>query len=218
MTSLSRSTRSRPACSRSCWRESAWTRARALLSIGMVLGLGAVGTSAQWSQTVTAQTGLFSTGTVDLKLNDSSSSFSFTPAINLRPGGTTSLSGMITLRNDGTANLQYLMDLQVRPLTTAVTTPDAERGNAAMLAANLTLEVFAGGTSTGTTCTGGTQVVPPRTLTADSVTRPLVTVPRTVDRGASDSLCVRMTLGGAAPRATRMAQVGVTFTANAQVR
>lgn len=201
------------------WRESRWTRARAVMALGMIFGLGAVGTTATWSQTVTAETGLFTTGSVDLTINGASPSFSFNPVLNLRPtGGTSSTAGMITLRNDGAINLKYLMDMQVRPLTTAVTAVDRQRGDAVALGNSLTMDVFAGGTSTGTTCTGGTQLVAQRPLTADSATRGLLTTHRTVDRAGTDPLCFRVSLNSTAPIATRMAQVGVTFTVNAEVR
>src|SRR5690554_712517 len=80
------------------WRESRWTRMRAVSALGMIFGLGAVGTTATWSQTVTAETGLFSTGSVDLKINGASPSFSFARVLNLKPtGGTSDTAGMITL-------------------------------------------------------------------------------------------------------------------------
>lgn len=49
--------------------ETAWIRTRAVLSLGMVLGLGAVGTMAAWSGSTTATSGMFSTGSIRLELN-----------------------------------------------------------------------------------------------------------------------------------------------------
>ncbi|UVE96390.1 SipW-dependent-type signal peptide-containing protein [Dietzia sp. B32] len=192
---------------------------RAVSALGMIFGLGAVGTTATWSQTVTAETGLFSTGSVDLKINGASPSFSFARVLNLKPtGGTSDTAGMITLRNDGAINLKYLMDMQVRPLTTGVATAGSQRGDAAALGNNLTMDVFAGGTGTATTCTGGTPLVTARVLTADSTTRGLLTTHRTIDRAGTDALCFRVSLKSTAPITTRMAQVGVTFTVNAEVK
>lgn len=45
-------------------------RARAFMSIGIVLGLGAVGTLAAWSDTATATSGTFTTGRLDIKVGD----------------------------------------------------------------------------------------------------------------------------------------------------
>lgn len=49
--------------------ETGWTRTRAVLSLGMVFGLGAVGTMAAWSDTATATTGMFSTSSVNVQMN-----------------------------------------------------------------------------------------------------------------------------------------------------
>ncbi|AWH92870.1 hypothetical protein [Dietzia lutea] len=210
--------RSRQLWRDSRWRESGWTRARALLALGMVVGLGAVGTTAKWSRTVTAETGLFSTGSVDLTVNGASPTFSFAPMTDLGPGDASSLSGSITLRNTGEIDLAYLVDLRVDALSTAETTPGYERGDAAALADHLTLTMFAGGTSTGTTCSGGTELAAPRTLTADGADRTLLTDPRDIDASGTDDLCVTMALDDAAPRETRLAQIGVTFTINSEIR
>ncbi|WP_027503677.1 SipW-dependent-type signal peptide-containing protein, partial [Rhodococcus sp. UNC363MFTsu5.1] len=40
-----------------------------MASLGIVLGLGAIGTLAAWSDTATATSGVFSTGSIDLQLN-----------------------------------------------------------------------------------------------------------------------------------------------------
>ncbi|NKW63306.1 hypothetical protein GS937_02055 [Rhodococcus hoagii] len=45
------------------------SRTRAVASLGIVLGLGAIGTLAAWSDTATATSGVFSTGSVSLTLN-----------------------------------------------------------------------------------------------------------------------------------------------------
>lgn len=44
-------------------------RARAIMSVGIVLGLGAVGTLAAWTDNATATSGVFSTGSIEMKLN-----------------------------------------------------------------------------------------------------------------------------------------------------
>ncbi|MDV8002471.1 TasA family protein [Rhodococcus sp. IEGM 1408] len=196
---------------------SGWTRARAALSLGMVLGLGAVGTMAAWSDTVTAQTGLFSTGSVGLLINNASPTSTFVAVDNVTRGQ--SRSGMITLKNTGSIGLKYVMDVTVKALTTGDTTAGFERGDAAVLGNNLKLDVYEGGSSTGTTCSSTTQLVTQQPMTADDATRSLLAAYRNVaPNNGTDSICVKVTLAAAAPRASRMAQVGVTFTAKAEIQ
>ena len=65
-------------------------RTRALLSMGMVLGLGSVTTLAYWTDSATLTGGTFASGTIDLRLDGSDnnpSSFSTAFAMsNLSPG------------------------------------------------------------------------------------------------------------------------------------
>ena len=58
--------------------ETGWIRTRAVLSLGMVLGLGAVGTMAAWSDSATATTGMFSTSSVQLKVDNQRPAHQFT--------------------------------------------------------------------------------------------------------------------------------------------
>lgn len=196
------------------WRESSWTRVRAVMALGMVLGLGSVGTMAKWSQTVTAETGLFATGSIDLRINGVVPEYTFAPIVNLMPGATA--SGMINLQNEGEINLAYLMNMKVKPNTTVDATPGFQRGNAASLGDNLRLDVYAGGTSNDITCSGGTQqLVTQRPMTASDTNVALLNSARSINGGTTDSLCFKVTLLPSAPRDSRTAQVGVTFTVNA---
>lgn len=45
-------------------------RVRAVLSLGMLLGIAQVGTLASWSDTATVQTGTFGTGTLDMRVGE----------------------------------------------------------------------------------------------------------------------------------------------------
>ncbi len=83
------------------------TRVRALLSLGMVLGLGAVGTLAAWSSTVVATSGQFTTGTVDITINNSNDpvTYASAPLTGLFPGSIT--SGAFTVRNVGSTYFSY---------------------------------------------------------------------------------------------------------------
>lgn len=205
------SARSRNAWRDYRWRESAWTRTRAVVALGMVFGLGAVGTMAQWSQTVTAETGLFSTSVIDLTINDQTTTVSLSDAKNLARGG--SAAGIINLQNNGDLSLGYVMDLGVSPLTTQEGAAGFERGNAEKLRQNSTVSMYLGGTVSGTTCSGGQQVFsqlgPANTSSALSG--------RSLPGHTTDSYCVQVSVAATAPVESRMAQVGYTFTFNASV-
>ncbi|TFI45842.1 hypothetical protein E4P29_02550 [Rhodococcus sp. 1R11] len=84
-------------------------RFRALLSLGMVLGLGVVGTMAAWSTSATAGSGEFSTGTVDINLNGNEgltavNAYNFTTG-SVLPGK--SVAQVIAVRNTGSLALNY---------------------------------------------------------------------------------------------------------------
>lgn len=193
------------------WRESAWTRMRATMALGMVFGLGAVGTMAQWSQTVTAQTGLFTTAAIDLTINEQNPLASLPAATNLARGGTA--AGIINLQNNGDLPLDYTMDLTVATLTDQEGDAGFERGNAESLRQNMTLTIRKNGTLSGSTCTGGTlesTPSPPASATG-------VLAARTIDGTTTDSYCVQVTVSASAPVQSRMAQVGYTFTFNASI-
>lgn len=85
-------------------------RVRALLSLGMVLGLGAVGTLAVWSTSATATSGEFVTGSVDIRLDGNeglvSSPYTFTfPVQPLLPGQST--AAVIAVQNRGSLPFRY---------------------------------------------------------------------------------------------------------------
>lgn len=193
------------------WRESAWTRARAVMAVGMVIGLGSVGTLAKWSQTVTAETGLFTTGATNVTINDQPSTVALPSVINLARGAST--AGVINLQNKGDIDLSYTMDLAVAELTTQLGAARFERGSASSLRQNMTLEIVRGGSVSGTTCTGGQSAAfraPPVSGTGVLGARPL-------ESRSTDSYCVQVAVKTDAPRQSRMAQVGYTFTFNTSI-
>ena len=82
------------------------TRLRAVLSIGMVLGIGAVSTMAYWSDSTTVTTGNFSLGSVDLKLNDQDSlTWTAMNQSDMQPGS--SKAATLTVKNAGGFNFTY---------------------------------------------------------------------------------------------------------------
>ena len=195
------------------WRESGWTRARAVLALGMVFGLGTVGTMAQWSQTVTAETGLFSSsaGTVEVTINGQNSNVVLSGIPQLGKGQ--SASTMVNLKNNGTANLKYSVDLAVAELGSGVDLKGQLAGNARKLRENMTVSLFAGATSNGTTCTGGTQITTP----SPPVTYTGLRTDVALNAGVSDSYCVVASVSSNAPTDSRVARVGVTFSFNASI-
>ncbi|WP_285184430.1 SipW-dependent-type signal peptide-containing protein [Rhodococcus sp. MEB041] len=84
-------------------------RLRALLSLGIVLGLGSVGTMAAWSETATATSGVFTTGYVDLKLdgvdNDPVKFKADVQATAMMPG--TTITTPLVVSNSGTVPFRY---------------------------------------------------------------------------------------------------------------
>lgn len=131
-------------------REKMWRRAvrvlasarlRALLSLGMVLGLGVVGTMAAWSTSATATSGEFTTGTVDIKLNGSdgvvTQPYVFTTGPVL-PGK--SVAQVIAVQNTGSLPFRF----------------DVTAYGAGTLLPSLSITARAGGAVSNGACTGGT--------------------------------------------------------------
>jgi predicted ribosomally synthesized peptide with SipW-like signal peptide len=85
-------------------------RVRALLSLGMVLGLGAVGTLAAWSTATTTNSGVFTTGTVDLQLNGNNGpvSVGFNSPLTVLPGK--SLAAILLVQNKSNLDFKYTID------------------------------------------------------------------------------------------------------------
>ncbi|MGU3435799.1 SipW-dependent-type signal peptide-containing protein [Actinomycetes bacterium M1A6_2h] len=132
-------------------------RVRALLSLGMVLGLGAVGTLAAWSTATTTASGVFTTGTIDIQLNGnqgatSTTPFVFSPTASVVPEA--SVAVVLPVQNKGSVAFTY---------TTSVVGENTA-GKAYQLTA-----LYGGATSDGKTCTGGTATSPPTVSLLNSV-------------------------------------------------
>ena len=85
-------------------------RFRALLSLGMVLGLGAVGTLAAWSAAPVTTSGVFTTAVVDIQLNGDQGNptaypITFTAPKSLLPGE--SVSAVLPVQNKGNLPFTY---------------------------------------------------------------------------------------------------------------
>jgi predicted ribosomally synthesized peptide with SipW-like signal peptide len=187
-----------------------WIRLRALASLGMILGLGAAGTLASWSTSVNAATGMFSTGSIEMKLNGQRPTYAFTALnqINLAQGGST--AGMLPVQNTGMVNFTYVASAT----TTDAGTASYGSASAATLASNLTLSAFSGGSVTGSagseTCTGGTLIDTAKSL---STTGPVnfITTPQAVATSTAQNLCIQIKLNPAAPIGARMSAVNVAM-------
>lgn len=155
-------------------------RARAIMSIGIVLGLGAVGTLAAWSDTSTATSGLFTTGTIDIKLGDTApgtDNITLTTLTNtaIAPGNT--VSAPLKVRNAGSVNFTYTISVLA---------------SSSSLAGLLNSSVFSGTSCTGTaagTVTGlGTYVGDTGTA------KPFGITPRSVNAAGTDDICISVTM------------------------
>ncbi|WP_231569428.1 SipW-dependent-type signal peptide-containing protein [Prescottella defluvii] len=173
----------------------AWTRTRAVLSLGMVLGLGAVGTMAAWSNSATATSGVFSTGSIQLKLNGDRPSHAFTALEKTSILKGNSVAAMLPVQNTGAVDFAYV----------AKATANGDAG----LASSLTVAVYDGGSSNNTTCSGGTLI----DSKALSTAAPVDLIPsRTLTKAeGTENLCFQITLSSTAPDTTRMKYLGAAF-------
>lgn len=174
-------------------------RIRALLAAGMVLGLGAVGTLAAWTDESTA-TATFSAGTLDLKLGTlPEGTFTDTVALTtldmpaMYPG--VSNAGMVSVSNSGTVPLAYTL--------AGTATGD--------LGAALTVSVYSGGTATNNANTGscsGTLVG-----TADlPLIGTLISTQQSLAASSVESLCLLVKLPSTAPNSLQGTTSTATFT------
>ncbi|MEJ9078644.1 SipW-dependent-type signal peptide-containing protein [Gordonia malaquae] len=188
--------------------ETGWTRARAIASLGMVFGLGAVGTMAAWSDTATATTGMFTTSSINIqmKVNDNRPIYNFTSLkkINMARGATT--SGVLEVKNTGSHPFTYVMSVDTANNGTAT----YGSASAAVFAQNLLVTVSKGGTKSGDTCTGGTTLgTADKPLVLGSTALVPTTGPLAVN--ASDNLCVQVKVNPNAPKEARMAAISAKF-------
>jgi predicted ribosomally synthesized peptide with SipW-like signal peptide len=114
-------------------------RVRALLAVGTVLGLGAVGTLAAWTDSSTATTGTFSTGTIDIRLGSGATDpnpFAFTSFAlsSMGPGSTTTAT--LQVNNSGSLPFTY---------NVSGSATNSGAGND-QLGSALTLQIYAGAT------------------------------------------------------------------------
>lgn len=153
------------------------TPVRAVLSLGVVFGLGAVGTLAYWTDDATLTGGTFTAGTLDIKLSgvdNNPAAFTTSFAMtNMQPGDSKSAS--VSVQNAGSLDFTY---------TATGTAPGA-------LNSTLVFRVVPGGTVSGNTCTGGTETYNAG-LSAGSTG--VITSNRPLAAGANETFCVTATI------------------------
>lgn len=173
-------------------------RVRAVLSVGAVLGLGAVGTLASWSDSAVANTGSFSTAAgslIEMQLNGKVAAAQFTSfdVSGLMPGE--GKAAILAVHNSGDGAFNY--------------TGNVETTGEAILANKLTLRIVRGGTVSGSTCTGGDEL---KTFTLTPGTPQDTTGAATkLDVDATDNLCVQVTLANPVTKAASNMYVSTKF-------
>ncbi|MGV8873903.1 MAG: SipW-dependent-type signal peptide-containing protein [Rhodococcus sp. (in: high G+C Gram-positive bacteria)] len=182
-------------------------RARAIMSIGIVLGLGAVGTLAAWSDTATATSGTFTTGKLDIKVgnpavdnNPPAFSTSLTNAA-IFPGDTVAAGLLVTNAAGSVANTY----------TISVLASDATLGNL------LNSSVHSGSPVSGA-CSGS----PVSTVTGlgtsklfQQTTPTVGNLTRTLTVGQTDQLCISVTMPSTAVSPATPATGTITYTLTA---
>jgi len=174
-------------------------RVRVLLSLGVVLGFGAIGTVAYWSDSATVGGTTFSSGTLDLMVGG-------TTADQLAgPGGTwnyTALSLADMLPGEGVAKLVTIKNGGTTPLVYngVISTDNANLGS--FLLATISKDgtasnsgTQAGGNRTGS-CTGGVGWATDLSLTTTPHTIAPASI--TLQPGATTSICFAIRLSSSA--------------------
>jgi len=184
-------------------------RLRALLSLGVALGIGATGTFAFWTDDVVISGSSFTAGRIDLKVNGADAYA--TTALStgaMVPGNT--VAEVLTVQNVQTAAAKY-------SLIGGLSGTDAAEYTAAG-ANGLLLTIRQGGTrstSTATpTCTGGTALVTDLPLTNVTTTSILAKRPATalVATTGTEVLCFQVKLSDTAPTGLQGKTVTAQFT------
>ena len=176
-------------------------KARAIASLGIVLGLGAIGTLAAWSDSATATSGVFSTGSIDLQLNGnqgnpSAYAFATLTKTGMMPGD--SVAATLPVQNTGTTPFNYTM---VANATSSALAPQLK-------------VLVSTGTSNGTTCTGGTVIANNLPLVSGGAAN-LIPTARPLAVGGSETLCFKVTLDPNAPVSVQNQTVNTSFNFNA---
>ena len=149
---------------------------RALLSVGMLVGVTVVGTLALWSSTVATQSGVFTTATINIQANTSkNASLTFAPS-GILPGQST--ASLVTVTNTGSTAFQYA----------------ASAGSSTALGQAMTVTAAAGATATGGKCTGGTSLATNSAITSTTPTTFITGRGPVAATTGTDTICLQLNL------------------------
>lgn len=180
---------------------------RAVLTAGLLLGVGATATGAFWTQSVSVPATSFTAGTIDLQLNDQASGnypFTSLALADMLPGN--SYAATVTVQNKAQAKLRFTMDARA----------------AGTLGSSLNVTLYWGGTATNSGFTGtcsGTAVGPASTLSASDqtlITSAVTDARPAISGGGSQVLCVLVSLPTTASASLAGQSTAATFTFRAK--
>lgn len=173
---------------------------RIVLSLGVVVGLGATGTFAAWTDSVAVTGTSISSGSIDLKVNglDTVTTFTSMNVSTMVPGNST--AGVVTVRNSGSAPLKYYVD--------AAASNGDGKGLGAALVAKVTGDGVTTGSSPTVTCAGTALAGTGTSFTSNLVTS---ASPRLLAAGASETLCFQATLPSNAASSLQSATTNIQF-------
>lgn len=173
----------------------AWAYTRAGLTLGIVLGAGAVGTMAAWSDSATATSGTFSAGeveVVELKINGDAPDSEFVAMNRSSVLRGQSVAGVLDVQNTGTADFNWSMS--------------ARAAGAEALIDVLQVGLYEGPANDGSTC-AGEQIG----STAAMSPSPTLATERLLASGDSEEVCVQVTVASDAGIDARFKIVHPTF-------
>lgn len=182
----------------SWWRLACSVRGRAVLSLGVVACLSATGTLAYWTDDATISGTTLTSGTIDLKVNNQDSVTGYT-ALNISamvPGNSTATT--VVVKNGGTAPLKWTL--------TSSYSDTVGSGLGAALTAKVTNASTVSGTAPSQTC-GGTTI-----SSASGLSGSLVSTGRLLAAGATETVCVQISLDSAAANTLQGKSTAVTLT------
>ena len=168
---------------------------RVLLAACGVLGIGAVGTLAAWTDQSTATSGTFSAGTIDIKLG--------TPAADNDPSSFTTSFKLSTMKpGDATDPVTLVVtNAGTLPLTYTISGTATNNGvGSDQLGSAMTVQIYAGASCSGTVLNS-----PAKFTFSATAARPLA-------GGANETLCFKATLPGTADTALQGKSTVATFT------
>lgn len=175
-------------------------RVRALLSLGVALGIGATGTFAFWTDDVVVSGTTFTAGTLDLQVDgaDSLPAYTSLTMSSMVPGN--SIAATLVVKNNGTAPLKYTAS------SSATNTP-VGKDLAAALTVKVTGDTSTSGSGVAKTCAGSALAG-----TGTSLNGSIVSTGRQLAAGATETICVQVTLGAGASTTLQGGSTAATFT------